>query len=165
MMIHSQSTADWVTWKQSPQRWLAVDVGDATLGIALSDSTRLVASPLRTLTRRSMAKDSQALAAVIAEHSGGLCVVGWPLHLDGTEGPQCAKVMAFLKHLSRRSHVPILLWDERWTTKVVERTMITADLSRKRRNQVVDHVAACYLLQGVLDYARAHAMQPPAGVS
>ncbi|MET0869523.1 MAG: Holliday junction resolvase RuvX [Methyloceanibacter sp.] len=132
-------------------RLLGLDLGTKTIGMALSDVTRSVATPYRTLQRTKFANDAEAIAAAIAEHGVGAIVLGLPINLDGSEGPRAQSTRAFARNLGGRIAVPILLWDERLSTQAVERHLIEAGASRKRRAQVIDRMAAAYILQGALD--------------
>ncbi|MCC5999566.1 MAG: Holliday junction resolvase RuvX [Pararhodobacter sp.] len=130
---------------------MGLDLGEKTIGIAMSDSRRIVASPLETLRRRKFGLD----AAVLLDRAGARgvagIVLGLPLNMDGSEGPRCQSTRAFARNLSGLTDLPIGFWDERLSTVAAERALIEADTSRRRRAQVIDHVAAAYILQGFLD--------------
>ena len=128
-----------------------LDLGTVTIGIAVSDRRRSVASPLRTLKRTKFGQDAAALLAVLADRGIAGIVLGLPLNMDGSEGPRAQSTRAFARNLERLTALPILFWDERLSTVEAERTLLAADLSRKRRDEVIDHVAASYILQGALD--------------
>ena len=135
-------------------RLMGLDLGDKTIGLALSDSRWTVASPLETLKRTKFTADARRLAALVAEHQVGGLVIGLPVNMDGSEGPRCQSARQFARNLVEQAgfELPIAFWDERWSTKAVERLLIDeADLSRRRRGQVVDKMAAAYILQGALD--------------
>ena len=133
-------------------RLLGLDVGTKTIGIALSDEGRVVASGRETLRRTKLAKDLDILALLVAKEAVGGVVIGLPLNMDGSEGPRCQSVRQFATDLAKRlPELPLLFWDERMSTMAVTRTMIEADLSRARRAEVVDKLAAVYILQGALD--------------
>jgi putative pre-16S rRNA nuclease len=132
-------------------RLLGLDVGSKTIGMALSDVTRSVATPYHTVRRTKFTEDVVAIEAAIAEHGVGAVVIGLPLNLDGSEGPRAQSTRAFGRNLAARIAVPILFWDERLSTAAVERHLIEADASRKRRAEVIDRMAAAYILQGALD--------------
>jgi len=135
-------------------RALGLDLGEKTIGLALSDTSLSVATPLETLARGKFATDALKLDAIIfAQHVGGL-VVGLPLNMDGTDGPAAQSARAFARNFAARSQLPILMWDERLSTAAVTRTLLEADASRKRRAEVVDKMAAAYILQGALDRLR-----------
>jgi putative Holliday junction resolvase len=135
-------------------RLLGLDLGEKTIGLALSDTSLSVATPMETLKRGKFATDALKLDAIIfAQHVGGL-VVGLPLNMDGSDGPSAQSARAFARNFAARSQLPILMWDERLSTAAVTRTLLTADASRKRRGEVVDKMAAGYILQGALDRLR-----------
>ena len=132
-------------------RLIGLDLGEKTIGIALSDTRLTVASPLVTRKRTKFAEDFAALTALMAEHGVGALVVGLPLNMNGTEGPSAQSARAFARNFTARSDLPVLLWDERLSTAAVTRTLLDADASRKRRAELVDKLAAAWLLQGALD--------------
>jgi putative holliday junction resolvase len=132
-------------------RLLGLDVGTKTVGMALSDTRLVVATPLDTLRRTRFRDDAKRLEAEILRHGVGGIVVGLPLSLDGSEGPRAQGVRQFVKNLLAYRDWPAAFWDERLSTAAVERQMIEADLSRKRRGEIIDRVAAAYILQGLLD--------------
>jgi putative Holliday junction resolvase len=132
-------------------RLVGIDVGSKTLGLALSDATRSIASALVTLRRSKLAEDLRQLLAVADRHGVGGFVVGLPLNLDGSSGPRVQATRAFVRDLAKVTPLPILLWDERLSTVAAERALLEADLSRRRRAEVVDKVAATLILQGALD--------------
>ncbi len=130
---------------------LGVDPGEKRIGLAISDLTRLIASPLGTIQRAKFAADAAALFKYYdARQCAGL-VIGLPLNMDGSSGPAAQSARAFARNLQAQRDIPLLLWDERLSTAAVTRTLIAGDASRKRRGQVVDKVAASYMLQGALD--------------
>ena len=131
-----------------------LDYGTKTIGIAVSDRLRSVASPLRTIRRRKFRDDADALLAVLAEREIGGLVLGLPRNMDGSEGPRCQSTRAFARNLSALTPVPIAYWDERLSTVAAERVLLEADTSRARRAEVIDHVAAGFILQGALDRLR-----------
>ncbi|HEU4379157.1 MAG TPA: Holliday junction resolvase RuvX [Hyphomicrobiaceae bacterium] len=132
-------------------RLIGIDLGTKTLGLALSDVTRSIASGLTTLPRTRFTADAERLLALAAEHSIGGFVIGLPFNLDGSQGPRAQATRAFARNLGKLSPRPILLWDERLTTAAAERSLLEADASRKRRAQVIDKVAATLILQSALD--------------
>jgi putative Holliday junction resolvase len=132
-------------------RLFGLDVGTKTLGVALSDVTRTIASGFTTLRRGKFAGDARRLLQLAQEHGVGGLVVGLPINLDGTEGPRAQATRAFTRNLRLLTDLPILLWDERMTTAAAERTLLEADLSRRRRSEVIDKVAATLILQSALD--------------
>jgi putative holliday junction resolvase len=133
---------------------MGLDLGTKTIGVAVSDRERCVASPLRTLRRSRFGLDADALLALIAEREIGGLVLGLPRNMDGSEGPRCQSTRAFARNFSARAEIPITFWDERLSTVAAERALLEADTSRKRRAEVIDHVAAGYILQGLLDRLR-----------
>jgi putative Holliday junction resolvase len=136
-------------------RLLGLDVGSRTIGVALSDATWTVATPVSTLTRRRLALDLQAIAALTRELEAEAFIVGLPVQMDGSEGRRCQSVRQFVRDLTLAVELPAALWDERLSTQAIERTLIAeADLSRKRRKQVIDRAAAAWILQGALDALR-----------
>ena len=139
------------------QRVLGLDVGDKTIGLALSDPALSVASPVTTIKRSKFAADAASLLKLAAERGVGGLVIGLPLNMDGTEGPRCQSVRQFASNLLKVKDLPILFWDERLSTVAVERAMIAHDLTRAKRDKVVDQAAAAFILQGALDeIGRAH---------
>ena len=131
---------------------LGLDVGTKTIGMALSDPDRRVASPLDTIRRTKFGEDASRLEALIDERRVAGLVIGLPVALDGSEGPRCQSVRQFAANMMARRDLPTLLWDERFSTAAVERFLVEeADMSRKRRAEVVDKMAAAYILQGALD--------------
>jgi putative Holliday junction resolvase len=140
-------------------RLLGLDLGEKTIGLALSDTGLTIATPLKTLKRGKFSIDVVTLSALIAEHGVGGLVVGLPLNMDGSEGPSVQSARAFVRNFSAKSEIPIVLWDERLSTAAVTRTLIDADASRKRRKEVVDKMAAAYILQGALDALRHREMR------
>ena len=134
-------------------RLLGLDVGSKTIGIAVSDSDLKVASSIKTIRRKSFANDVTKLNQIIIERQAGGLVLGLPVSMDGNEGPACQAVRQFAKNLNSQIEIGIAFWDERLSTSVVERLLIKeANLSRKRRSEVVDKMAATYILQGALDF-------------
>jgi putative Holliday junction resolvase len=136
-------------------RLIGIDVGTKTLGLALSDVTRTVASALETIKRTKFSADAERLLTLSKEHGVGGFIVGLPLNLDGSEGPRAQSVRAFARNLARATGLPILLWDERLSTVAAEKSLLEADASRRRRKQVIDKVAATLILQSALDRLRA----------
>jgi putative Holliday junction resolvase len=133
------------------QRLLGLDVGEKTVGIAISDSDFKVAAPVETIRRTKFAADAARLAQLIAERAVGGLVIGLPVNMDGSEGPRCQSVRQFAANLLKRIDLPIAFWDERLSTAAVTRAMLDLDVSRARRARAVDKMAAAYILQGVLD--------------
>lgn len=137
-------------------RIMALDIGDRTIGVACSDEGLILASPVETIQRRGPKADSLRVKALVVERGVSRVIAGLPLTLGGEQGPQSAKVMEFVEGLRRRLQVPVEMWDERLSTREAERTLIAADMSRARRKEVIDQMAAVLILQTYLD-ARAHA--------
>lgn len=137
------------------KRLLGLDLGTKTIGVALSDVTRSIASPYETIARSKFQADAARLIEIAAEQDVGGLILGLPRNLDGSEGPRAQATRAFARNFNRLSPLPILLWDERWSTMAAERMLIEADHSRKRRAEVVDKVAATLILQSALDRMKA----------
>ena len=135
-------------------RLLGLDLGEKTIGLALSDRLLMVATPMETLKRGKFAADAARLDIIISEQGIGGLVVGLPLNMDGSDGPSAQSARAFGRNWVNRSPLPLLFWDERLSTMAVTRTLLDADASRKRRGEVVDKMAAAYILQGALDRLR-----------
>lgn len=133
-------------------RLMGLDVGTKTIGLALSDTRRIIATPLETIRRRRFREDMVRLFALIEAHGVGGLVIGMPLTLGGSDGPRTQSVRQFARNLVALRDMPVAFWDERLSTAAVTREMIAADLTRKRRGEIVDRVAAAYILQGCLDY-------------
>jgi putative holliday junction resolvase len=138
-------------------RLIGIDLGTKTIGLALSDVTRTIATPLETIRRVKFTPDVARLLAITAEHGITGLVLGLPVNMDGSEGPRAQATRAFARNLNKLSALPILLWDERLSTTAAERTLIEADTSRKRRAEVIDKMAAGIILQGALDRMRHRA--------
>ena len=136
-------------------RLIGIDAGTKTFGLALSDVTRTIASPLETIIRRKFTLDMVRLFELTSEHAIAGLVLGFPRNLDGTEGPRAQATRALARNLNKLSPLPVLLWDERLTTAIAERMLIDADQSRKRRAEVIDKLAATLILQSALDRLRA----------
>jgi putative Holliday junction resolvase len=135
-------------------RYLALDVGDVRIGVAASDETATLATGLPTLRRVGPRKDVKAVAALVRGHEAGEVVVGLPRSLDGSEGPQARKVLAFMDDLRGALPVPVVPWDERFTTAMATQTLRQAGVSRRDRREAVDQVAAVLILQSYLDYRK-----------
>ncbi|NCO85276.1 MAG: Holliday junction resolvase RuvX [Rhodobacterales bacterium] len=136
----------------APGRAVAgLDLGTVTIGVAVSDRMLSVASPLETVKRTKFTADAARLLAIAQARDLAGFVLGLPLNMDGSEGPRCQSTRAFARNLERLTPLPITFWDERLSTVAAERALLEADTSRKRRAEVIDHVAAGYILQGLLD--------------
>jgi putative Holliday junction resolvase len=141
-------------------RYLGLDVGDRRIGVALSDETATLASGRPTIERVGPKKDPRAIAELVRQHEVGEVVVGLPKKLDGTVGPQAEKVLAFVEQLRGVVKVPVVPWDERFTTVVAEQALIEAGASRRGRKENVDKVAAILILQSYLDYRKGVDPEP-----
>lgn len=130
---------------------VGLDLGTVTLGVAISDTLLSVATPFETIKRRKFGLDAAALLAICEARNIGGVVLGLPLNMDGSEGPRAQSTRAFARNLSKLCDLPIAFWDERLSTVAAERALLEADTTRKRRAEVIDHVAAGFILQGVLD--------------
>ena len=132
-------------------RLLGIDVGSKTLGLAISDSALTVASPLLTLKRAKFAADAEKLRGIVNERAVGGLVIGLPVAMDGSEGPRCQSVRQFAANLLAVFDLPLAFWDERFSTIGAERPLRDAEMSHRRRAEVIDKMAAAYILQGALD--------------
>ncbi|SHM03739.1 Holliday junction resolvase RuvX [Roseibium suaedae] len=132
-------------------RLIGLDLGTKTIGLALSDLGRGIASPMETIRRKKFTLDAQELLKICAKQEVGGLVLGLPLNMDGSEGPRVQATRAFARNLAPMTDLPMTFWDERLSTAAVTRTLLEADASRARRGEVVDKMAAAYILQGFLD--------------
>lgn len=143
-------------------RLLGIDLGTKTIGLALSDVWRQIATPLETIRRVKFTPDAAQLLKIASEHRIAALVIGLPLNMDGSEGPRVQSTRAFVRALTPLTDLPVLYWDERMSTQAVTRTLLEADASRAKRADVVDKMAAAYILQGALDrLGRLEADQQP----
>lgn len=133
---------------------LGLDLGTKTIGVAASDGLLSSANPVETVKRQKFSVDAARLLEIAADREAGGIVLGLPRNMDGSEGPRCQSTRAFARNLERLTDLPITFWDERLSTVAAERALIEADLTRKRRSEVIDAVAAAYILQGALDRLR-----------
>jgi putative holliday junction resolvase len=133
------------------ERLLGLDVGTKTIGLALSDVMRRIATPLETIARKKFSLDAARLLELAKAHGVGGLVIGLPINLDGTEGPRAQSTRAFARNLGALTDLPMAFWDERLSTAAAERALLEADASRKRRAELIDKMAAAYILQGALD--------------
>lgn len=133
---------------------LGLDLGTKTIGIAISDGMRYSATPLETIKRVKFTQDAERLLQLIAQNQVVGLIIGLPLNMDGSEGPRVQSTRAFARSLAQKTPLPIAFWDERLSTSAVTRMMIEADLRRDRRDEIVDKLAASYILQGALDRLR-----------
>jgi putative Holliday junction resolvase len=136
------------------QRLLGLDLGEKTIGLALSDTLLTVATPYETLRRGKFSSDAEKLRLIGDKEGVGGLVIGLPLNMGGSDGPSAQSARAFSRNIAAQSSLPIVLWDERLSTAAVQRDMIAADVSRKRRAAAVDRIAAAYILQGALEALR-----------
>ena len=138
--------------KYYQKRLMAVDLGEKTIGVSMSDQTWTIANPVTVIQRTSYRADIQTIVKYIEDYRVAGIIVGLPRNMNGTYGPQAEKMRAFASEIMENCAIPVALWDERMSTMAVNRTMLTADMSRARRAKVVDKLAATYILQGALDY-------------
>jgi putative Holliday junction resolvase len=136
---------------QPEARLLGLDLGTKTIGMALSDPTRSIATPYDTIRRTKFTEDVKLISNTIGANEVGAVVIGLPINLDGSEGPRAQSTRAFARNLASCVDLPLAFWDERLSTAAVERHLIEADASRKRRAEVIDRMAAAYILQGALE--------------
>ncbi|NLS45073.1 MAG: Holliday junction resolvase RuvX [Firmicutes bacterium] len=135
-------------------RIIGLDIGSKTIGVALSDPCRIVSQPFSVIKRTDIRHDIDQVSKIVHDKEVSLIVVGLPLRTDGTRGESAVKTIEFVKRLKRRISVPVVTWDERYSTVAAERILITADLSRQKRKGVIDSVAAAIILDGYLHYLR-----------
>lgn len=135
-------------------RLLGLDLGTKTIGLALSDVNMTVATSLETIQRKKFTNDATHLLQIVAKYEVGGLIFGWPLNMDGSEGPRTQATAAFMRNLGKMTELAMGKWDERLSTAAVTRMLIDADASRARRGEVVDKLAASYILQGALDRLR-----------
>src|SRR5690348_15133084 len=135
---------------------MGLDLGTRTIGIAVSDPERRLASPRETIPRTKLKNDLPRLLKLIDAEQSAAVVLGLPLNMDGSEGPRCQATRQFATDLVKAHDIDVVLWDERLSTVAVTRTLLEADMSRARRGEVVDKMAAAYILQGFLDWLVAH---------
>ena len=132
-------------------RLAGLDFGTKTIGVAISDTGQTIASGLETIKRKKFSQDAARLTEIIQEHEIKAFIIGLPLNMDGSEGPRAQSTKAFARNLRGKTDLPLIFWDERLSTQAAERTLLEADSSRKRRKEVIDKMAATYILQGALD--------------
>ncbi|MEQ1492731.1 MAG: Holliday junction resolvase RuvX [Terricaulis sp.] len=130
---------------------IGIDPGEKRIGVAVSDTTRLIASSLETISRKKFSDDAAAILKLYDARDCAGFVIGLPLNMDGSSGPAAQSARAFARNMLAKRDVPLLLWDERLSTAAVTRTLLEGDASRRRRGEVVDKMAAAYMLQGALD--------------
>lgn len=139
---------------QPGDRLLGFDLGEKTVGLALSDVERRIATAFRTLPRRKFREDWAELSAIIAQHRIGGLVLGLPLNMDGSAGPRVQATRTYARNIRQVSQIPIIFWDERLSTVAAERALLSTDMSRAKRAAIIDATAAAFILQGVLDRLR-----------
>jgi putative Holliday junction resolvase len=154
MPVPDVSLRDAIAQIPGDKRLMGLDLGSKTIGVATSDRTRMIATPIETVARKKFTQDAERLLAIIAAENIGLIVLGLPVNMDGTEGPRCQSTRAFARNFAKLSPVPVVYWDERLSTAAVERMLIQADASRAKRDQVIDKLAAAWILQAALDSLR-----------
>lgn len=132
-------------------RLMGLDLGSKTIGVAISDVTRQIATPLETIARSKFAADAARLLSIAAREKVAAIILGLPVNMDGSEGRRAQSTRAFARNLAKLSPLPLVFWDERLSTAAVERMLVDADRSRARRAEIVDKLAAAYILQGALD--------------
>jgi len=130
---------------------IGLDLGTKTIGVATSDPDRRLATPVETIARKTFSADAKRLLALASERKAIGFVLGLPVNMDGSEGPRAQSTRAFARNFAKLTELPIALWDERLSTAAVERELIAADVSRKKRAAVIDQHAAIFILQGALD--------------
>ena len=146
------STTEFKQSVNQGQRIMGLDLGTKTIGVALSDVSHMIASPLETVRRKKFRDDSARLQNITEEHEVGGILLGLPVSVDGTEGPRCQSTRAFADNMLGVLDIPVTFWDERLSTSAVERMLVNdVDMTRKRRGEVIDKLAAVYILQGFLD--------------
>lgn len=157
MPSYSREIPEFSEYLPEKGRLVGLDVGSTTIGIAVSDERRQIASAQLTLYRKKLMQDIEAIKSMVTSENVVGVVIGYPINMDGTEGPRCQSTRQFARDLADHIPLPVLLWDERMSTMAVERMMEQeADLSRQRRDELVDKLAASYLLQGALDALAYH---------
>ncbi len=140
--------------KATRSRLLGLDLGEKTIGLGLSDTTWFISSPLEVIRRTTLENDLKALRKIKEDFSIIAFIIGLPLNMNGSEGPEVKKARIFVDDLLKEIDIPVFFWDERLSTVAVTRTLLEADMSRKKRSHVVDKMAATFILQGVLDCCR-----------
>ncbi|MCZ0810631.1 MAG: Holliday junction resolvase RuvX [Pseudomonadota bacterium] len=146
-----EAVEDFAAALPSGRALIGLDLGTKTIGVALSDRLLSAATPLETVKRRKFSLDAARLLEIATAREVGGIVLGLPRNMDGSEGPRCQSTRAFARNLEKLTDLPIAFWDERLSTVAAERALLEADTTRKRRAEVIDNVAACYILQGILD--------------
>lgn len=147
----AETIADFAALLPPEGALIGLDLGEKTIGVAVSDRRRSVATPLETLRRTKFTADAERLLGIAQKREVAGVVLGLPLNMDGSEGPRAQSTRAFARNFARLTELPIAFWDERLSTVAAERALLEADTSRARRRELIDHVAAAYILQGALD--------------
>jgi putative Holliday junction resolvase len=135
-------------------RLMGLDLGTRTIGVATSDRTRMIATPVETIARTKFTADASRIIEIATRENIGVIIMGLPVNMDGNEGPRCQSTRAFVRNFARLSPIPVVYWDERLSTAAVERMLIEADASRAKRAEVIDKLAAAWILQAALDSLR-----------
>ncbi|HRK43167.1 MAG TPA: Holliday junction resolvase RuvX [Gemmobacter sp.] len=146
-----EDAQDFITALPRSGALAGLDLGTKTIGVAISDVMRGVATPAQTIRREKFTLDAEALLKLLSMREVAGIVIGLPRNMDGSEGPRAQSTRAFIRNLEKLTALPVLFWDERLSTVAAERALLEADTSRKRRAEVIDHVAAGFILQGALD--------------
>tara|TARA_Y100000591_G_scaffold331106_1_gene364004 strand:+ start:6964 stop:7437 length:474 start_codon:yes stop_codon:yes gene_type:complete len=141
---------------ESKKRLIGIDLGTKTIGLAISDPSMTIASPLETINRKKIKIDLQRIQKLVDEFEVHGIILGYPINMNYTVGPRTQSTISFAHEMEKVIAIPIILWDERLSTLAAEKVLIDADLSRKKRKQVIDKMAATYILQGALDRLRNH---------
>ena len=152
-MIHEE-VSEFANTIQPNHSLIGLDLGTKTIGVAVSDTILSVATPIKTIKRKKFSIDAELLLGVISNKSCCGVIIGLPKNMDGSEGPRAQSTRAFARNFSVKTNLPITFWDERLSTVAAEKALLEADTTRKRRAEVIDHVAAAYILQGFLDRLR-----------
>jgi putative Holliday junction resolvase len=152
-MIHEEVSV-FANEVQPNHSLIGLDLGTKTIGVAVSDTILSVATPIKTIKRKKFSIDAELLLGVISNKSCCGVIIGLPKNMDGSEGPRAQSTRAFARNFSVKTNLPITFWDERLSTVAAEKALLEADTTRKRRAEVIDHVAAAYILQGFLDRLR-----------
>ena len=154
MNVPESSLKDILAGLDARKRIMALDLGTKTIGVATSDLTRQIATPVETIRRTKFTEDAERLLLVAERYEVGAILLGLPINMDGSEGPRAQSTRAFARNLSRLTNIPIVFWDERLSTAAIERMLVQADASRARRGEVIDKLAATWILQAALDSLR-----------
>ncbi len=139
---------------QPQKRLIGLDLGEKTIGLALSDKGLMVATPYKTIQRVKFKPDARQIVAFIQEYEVQALIMGWPLNMDGSEGPRCQSTRQFVQNFLSFHDMPIIFWDERLSTKAMDDVMLSFDVSRKKRADAIDKAAASFILQGFLESLR-----------